>query len=97
MSLTPEQAGLLASFADGPRIWDAASLQPDLAALQDAGLIELAPGAYAAMQLTEAGHTALRGLQAAAANVSIGGQIIGTTRGDTPPAQRSTPRRTDTP
>ena len=51
---------LLASYADGPRIWDAADICPRVQELAEAGLIEPAPehgtGAY---QLTMAGSLEL--------------------------------------
>lgn len=54
---------LLASYARGPRIWDAASLLPEVTELADAGLIEPVPGS-AAYQLTSAGRAELaRGKQ----------------------------------
>lgn len=59
--MTPAELGLLRSYADGPRIWDAASLQRTVGALADKGLIEPVPdperpGAY---RLTGAGRQAL--------------------------------------
>lgn len=51
---------LLASYADGPRIWDAAILQPDVAELAEAGLIEPAPGGSpGSYKITAAGRDAL--------------------------------------
>lgn len=57
---------LLSSYEDGPRIWDAASIVPDVYRLHAQGLIEPVPcdpdetvwrGAY---RLTEKGRQALR-------------------------------------
>ena len=55
------QHDLLASYADGPRIWDAAILQPNVAELLDAGLIEPHPerGGQGVNQITAAGRKAL--------------------------------------
>lgn len=56
--MTPDEARLLRSYADGPRIWDAASLLPVVHNLAGQGLIEPANerGAY---QLTERGRQVL--------------------------------------
>lgn len=57
--MTKNELDLLRSYANGPKIWDAASIVPTVYALEDLGLIELASenGTY---RLTEAGRTALR-------------------------------------
>ena len=50
---------MLHSYASGPRIWDAASLVSEVAALAGAGLIEPVPDS-AAYRLTDAGRAELR-------------------------------------
>jgi hypothetical protein len=50
---------LLATYADGPRIWDAASLIPDVYELERLGLIERVPNRNGAFQLTAKGSALL--------------------------------------
>lgn len=50
---------LLASYRDGPRIWDAASLQDEVLGLAEEGLIERVPDRPGAYRLTDAGRQAL--------------------------------------
>jgi hypothetical protein len=59
--MTPSELSLLRTYADGPLIWDAASLMHDVLSLADQGLIEPVPdperpGVY---QLTDAGRQVL--------------------------------------
>lgn len=56
-ALDPGELSLLRSYADGPRIWDAAAVLPEVLALYDRGLIEPAHGA--AFRLTGLGRQAL--------------------------------------
>jgi hypothetical protein len=69
--MTPDDERLLASYAEGPRIWDAAALAPAVYRLADQGLIEPGPPAddggppsRGAYRLTARGRQAL-GLLAA--------------------------------
>ena len=50
---------LLASYADGPRIWDAADIWPHVLELAEAGLIEPVPDRGGAYRLTMAGDLEL--------------------------------------
>lgn len=64
MAGTGRDLELLSSYANGPRIWDAASIMPDVHSLHDQGLIEPVAGIdgnRGAYQLTEAGRQALAG------------------------------------
>ena len=64
--ITPDELRLLRSYADGPRIWDAASLVPTVHRLEDLGLIERKPtpeGGSSARQLTARGRQVLAGRQ----------------------------------
>jgi hypothetical protein len=66
--MSPGERDLLASYAGGPRIWDAATLAPTVLSLADQGLIEPAPPAddgsppsRGAYRLTGAGRRVLDG------------------------------------
>jgi hypothetical protein len=56
---TISELRFLRSYLGGPRIWDAAALQPVVSSLADQGLIEPVPGREKAYQLTEAGRAEL--------------------------------------
>lgn len=53
---------LLRSYENGPRIWDATAVLPDVYALADKGLIEPTGSNNGAYRLTEAGRTELASL-----------------------------------
>jgi hypothetical protein len=64
--ITENELNLLRSYANGPWIWDAAALIPEVCKLQDLGLIEPAPPAddgsppsRGACQLTDKGRQVL--------------------------------------
>jgi DNA-binding PadR family transcriptional regulator len=57
---SPDELQLLASYADGPRIWDAASLFPTVMSLHDRGLIEPVTQDGVAFRLTDAGRARLQ-------------------------------------
>jgi len=59
MTLTDEQLGLLRTYADGPFIWDAASLRPLVHELRELGLIRPVPPEMRADGLTELGSKVL--------------------------------------
>ena|SRR5215471_378077 len=56
---TDTQLRLLRTYADGPTIWDAASLAPIVLELADLGLTEPRSPGDAAYQLTDLGRTVL--------------------------------------
>ena len=58
--MTEGELELLRSYANGPRIWDAASIVPQVWALADKGLIEPVDANGRAYRLTGAGRKALR-------------------------------------
>jgi DNA-binding PadR family transcriptional regulator len=59
--MNEEELRLLRSYQDRPRIWDAASIVPQVWALADKGLIEqLDPHDSRRYRLTEAGREALK-------------------------------------
>jgi hypothetical protein len=58
-TLAPPLELLLATYADGPRIWDAAVMVPGVFELERLGLIEPVPGRGGAYQLTSAGQAEL--------------------------------------
>lgn len=55
--LTNDERELLASYRNGPRIWDAASIYPTVTSLAQRGLIQ--PSGGAAYELTNAGQAVL--------------------------------------
>lgn len=58
--MNKEEASLLRSYANGPRIWDASAILPGVWALAGKGLIEPVGDERAGVyQLTEAGREAL--------------------------------------
>jgi hypothetical protein len=58
-TLEPPLELLLATYADGPRIWDATVMVPGVSELERLGLIEPVPGQGGAYQLTNAGRAEL--------------------------------------
>lgn len=58
-TLAPPLELLLATYTDGPKIWDATVLVPGVSELERLGLIEPVPGQGGAYQLTNAGWAEL--------------------------------------
>jgi DNA-binding PadR family transcriptional regulator len=60
---TSNELRFLRSYLGGPRIWDAAVLQPDVHSLHEQGLIEPHPdtGRPGVYQITQLGREALEG------------------------------------
>jgi hypothetical protein len=54
-----QEQRMLRSYEGGPRVWDAASLQPAVISLESQGLIERVRGNTNTYQLTEKGRQAL--------------------------------------
>lgn len=59
--MTKEEAQLLRSYENGPRIWDVASIVPLVFSLAQQGMIEPVPDTRGAYRLTDAGWTELMG------------------------------------
>jgi len=57
--MTPGELSLLRSYAGGPRIWDAASLEPVVCSLEEKSLIEPVPGCGPLRRLTDQGRWVL--------------------------------------
>ncbi len=65
IELDGEERRLLATYADGPRIWDAAALYPTVVSLQEKGVIVPVPGSSASA-ITAAGRRAIKRCEALA-------------------------------
>jgi hypothetical protein len=59
LELSEQELDMLRSYADGPRIWDAAVLVPVVFALADRGLTEPVHGRSGVYQLTDRGREVL--------------------------------------